>query len=49
MTDESNRETEKQIAGLKNQYNSAKDDLLQRIITIVCDIKPESHINVRIE
>lgn len=49
MTDQSNKETEKQIGALKAQYMSAKDNLLERIITLVCDIKPESHINVRIE
>lgn len=49
MAEQSNKETEKQIGSLKTQYTSAKDNLLERIITLVCDIKPESHINVRLE
>jgi len=49
MTEESNKETQVQIASLKNQYESNKQELLQRIITLVCDIKPEKHINARIE
>ncbi|CAF0881912.1 unnamed protein product [Rotaria sordida] len=49
MTEQSNKETQTQIAALKNQYESNKQELLQRIITLVCDIKPEAHINARIE
>jgi hypothetical protein len=49
MTEESNRDTQVQIAALKTQYESNKQQLLQRIITLVCDIKPEAHANVRIE
>ena len=49
MTDDAKKETDKQIDGLKDQYDSNKDDLLERIMTLVCDIKPESHINARIE
>ncbi|UJR31569.1 hypothetical protein I4U23_019056 [Adineta vaga] len=49
MTEESNKDTQIQIASLKNQYDSNKQDLLQRIITLVCDIKPEAHINARIQ
>lgn len=49
MTEESNKDTQAQIASLKTQYESNKQQLLQRIITLVCDIKPEAHINVRIE
>ena len=49
MTEESNKETQTQIAALKSQYDTNKQDLLQRIITLVCDIKPEAHINVRLE
>lgn len=47
MTDESQVETEKQIEGLKGQFDTSKDDLLERIMTLVCDVKPESHINAR--
>ena len=49
MTEESNKTTEVQIASLKGQYDGTKDNLLERIVTLVCDIKPESHINARIE
>ncbi len=49
MTEESNKDTQTQIGGLKGQYESNKQELLQRIITLVCDIKPEAHINARIE
>ena len=49
MTEESNRTTQVQIGDLKDQYESNKEALLQRILTLVCDIKPESHINVRID
>ncbi|CAF1330988.1 unnamed protein product [Adineta ricciae] len=49
MTEESNKETQTQIAALKSQYDTNKQDLLQRIITLVCDIKPETHINARLE
>jgi len=49
MLEESNKETQVQIASLKDQYESTKDNLLERIINLVCDIKPESHINARIE
>ncbi len=49
MTEDSNKTTQVQIGSLKNQYESNKQELLQRIITLVCDIKPEAHINARIE
>ena len=49
MTEESNKDTQIQIGSLKNQYESNKQELLQRIITLVCDIKPEAHINARIQ
>ncbi|CAF1575938.1 unnamed protein product [Rotaria sp. Silwood1] len=49
MTEESNKQTQIHIASLKTQYETNKDALLERIITLVCDIKPESHINARIE
>ncbi|CAF0772233.1 unnamed protein product [Adineta steineri] len=49
MTEESNKETQIQIGALKSQYESNKQELLQRIITLVCDIKPEAHINARID
>jgi hypothetical protein len=49
MAEESSKDTQIQIAALKNQYESNKQELLQRIITLVCDIKPEAHINARIE
>jgi len=49
MAEESNKDTQVQIASLKGQYESNKQELLQRIITLVCDIKPEAHINARIE
>ncbi|CAF1147361.1 unnamed protein product [Rotaria sordida] len=49
MTEESNKQTQVQIGSLKAEYEATKDNLLERIITLVCDIKPESHINARIE
>ena len=49
MTEESNKETQIQIGSLKNQYESNKQELLQRIITLICDIKPEAHINARLQ
>lgn len=49
MTEESNKATETHIASLQSQYDSTKDTLLDRVVELVCDIKPESHINVRIE
>ena len=49
MTEDAKKDTDKQIDGLKDQYESSKDDLLERIMTLVCDIKPESHMNARIE
>lgn len=49
MTEESNKDTQTQIGSLKSQYESNKQQLLKRIITLVCDIKPEAHINARIE
>lgn len=49
MTEESNRTTEEQIASLKTQYDSTKDTLLDRVVELVCDIEPKSHINARIE
>ena len=45
----SSKDTEVQIDSLKTQYSSNKDELLERIMSLVCDIKPESHINARIE
>jgi hypothetical protein len=49
MTEASNKETQVQIGSLKDQYESTKDNLLERVITLVCDIKPETHNNARIE
>jgi hypothetical protein len=49
MQDESKKETEVQIGSLVTRFESNKDDLLERIMTLVCDIKPESHVNARIE
>ena len=49
MTDVSNKETQVHIGGLEAQYDANKDNLLERILGLVCDIKPESHINARIE
>jgi hypothetical protein len=49
MTEASNKETQAQIGLLQTQYESNKDNLLERVITLVCDIKPESHINAHIE
>jgi hypothetical protein len=49
MTEESNKVTHTQIESLKGQYDSTKDDLLERIMTLVCDIKAEAHTNARIE
>lgn len=49
MTEESNQQTQEQIASLKTKYDSNKDELLGRIMELVCDIKPESHMNVRNE
>lgn len=49
MVEQSNKETQHQIAALKSQYEGNKQELLQRIITLVCDIKPEPHINARFE
>jgi hypothetical protein len=49
MTEESNKETQEQIASLKSQYESTKDKILGRLMNLVCDIKPESHTNARIE
>ncbi|CAF3247106.1 unnamed protein product [Rotaria socialis] len=47
MTEQSSKETQIQIGALKSQYESNKQQLLQRIITLVCDIKPEAHMNAR--
>jgi len=49
MSAEANKATEAQIASLQGRYDSTKDNLLERVISLVCDIKPESHINARIE
>lgn len=49
MVEESKKTTEVHIASLEGQYNETKDALLDQIINMVCDIKPESHINARIE
>jgi hypothetical protein len=49
MSEESNKATKIQIGALQGQYDSTKDSLLERVISLVCDIKPESHINARIE
>jgi hypothetical protein len=49
MSEEANKATQTQIASLQGQYDSTKDNLLERVISLVCDIKPESHINARIE
>ena len=49
MTEQSNKDTQTQIVALKSQFESNKQELLQRIITLVCDIKPEAHINARID
>ena len=49
MTEESNKATETHIDSLKSQYDSTKGTLLDRVVELVCDIKPESHINARIE
>ena len=49
MTEESNKTTQVKISDLKGQYESSKEALLERILTLVCDIKPESHINARID
>lgn len=49
MTEESNKQTQKQIESLKANYDTNKDALLERILSLVCDIKPQSHINARIE
>jgi hypothetical protein len=43
MTEESNKDTQAQIGALKGQYESNKQGLLQRIITLVCDINSFSH------
>lgn len=49
MDKEWDKSTQAQIVSLKGQYESNKEDLLQRVLTLVCDIKPERHINARIE
>jgi hypothetical protein len=49
MSEESAKDTQTQIASLKSQCETNKQELLQRIITLVCDIKPEAHINARID
>jgi hypothetical protein len=49
MTEESNKQTQTQIASLKGQYDSTKDNILERVVELVCDIQPVSHINARIE
>ena len=49
MIEEWNNETQVKVASLKTQYESNKQELLQRIITLVCDIRPEAHINARID
>ena len=49
MVEESKQSTEKQISSLQGQYDAKKEALLEQIINLVCDIKPESHVNVRIE
>jgi len=49
MDKEWDKATQDQIVSLKDQYESNKEDLLQRVLTLVCDIKPERHINARIE
>ncbi|CAF1578133.1 unnamed protein product [Rotaria magnacalcarata] len=49
MAQESNVQTQIDIESLKAKYDSNKDELLERILTTVCDVKPQSHINARIE
>lgn len=49
MTDASNKDTQVHIGNLEAQYSASKDNLLERILELVCDIKPESHVNARIE
>jgi len=49
MDKEWDKATQVQIVSLKDQYESNKEDLLQRVLTLVCDIKPEPHVNARVE
>ena len=49
MVEESNKQTQTQIESLKAQYDANKEELLERIVTLVCDITPESHVNARVE
>jgi hypothetical protein len=49
MTEKANETTQVQIDALKAQYESNRNELLERISTLVCDITPQSHVNVRID
>ncbi|CAF0970115.1 unnamed protein product [Adineta steineri] len=48
MTEKSNEETQVKIVSLKDLYETTKDNLLERILELVCDVKPESHVNARL-
>ncbi|CAF0803662.1 unnamed protein product [Didymodactylos carnosus] len=41
------QDTGKKIADLRSQYDQNKKELLERVIALVCDIKPECHVNAR--
>lgn len=49
MTAESEKETKRQIESLQGQYGTSKDDILERLMSLVCDVKPELHVNTRVE
>jgi V-type H+-transporting ATPase subunit G len=40
-------ETNKKIEGMKHHVASNKDQVIKRLLEIVCDIKPELHRNFR--
>ena len=49
MAEEFKKKTDAQVDSLKAQYETNKQDLLEYITSLVCDIKPELHVNARVE
>lgn len=47
MKEASERKTHDEIEGLKEQYETNKDQVLQRILDLVFDVDPKAHVNAR--
>jgi len=44
-----NQHQEEMVKNLQQQTAANKDQVIQRILDLVCDVKPELHINYKLD